>query len=181
MFKQGLQNLFGQQQSAFTPERNDNLISTVNISEVLGSQLENAITNGSGSLFNRIAIYFDAIEVTLQTCGLGIGPGSFTKYFQTHPHRSPLVDPHNWWIEILAQYGILVFLAYTGSFLYLLKHLITAFFRTRNTEFSIMAAVFCSFAVSCVAPSSFLGHNYQWAIAAIAVSMLSFEKEYRTL
>ena len=148
-------------------------ISNVNISKVISTQFQNAVTNSRGSLYNRFMLYLDSLEISLKTYGLGLGPAAFESYFKNNPHRSNLINPHNWWLEVLSQYGIFVFLFYLGTLLYLFINMLKRFFKTFDSDIAIMCAVCVSFVISCIAPSSFLGSGYQWMIPAFVIVMLS--------
>lgn len=146
----------------------------------IARQIFNA-RQGFGSLFARIIIYKDTVKAWILTGLLGMGPSSFTNYFTIHQSLSKLVNPHAFFLEILSEYGIVVFLWFV--FL-LIKMFITAqkaygsLHSKQQKEASLMAIGFIIiYCFASFAPSSFVGYIYQWAMIAVMCSQLDHLKE----
>src|SRR5664280_227473 len=64
---------------------------------------------------DRLATYKDGLWMTVETHGLGVGPGNFAAVMRSGvvPYKAYVaVDPHNAYIEIMSQYGIVVFVLF---------------------------------------------------------------------
>jgi teichuronic acid biosynthesis protein TuaE len=137
--------------------------------------LNNQFTNanaGYGSLWHRYNITVHSLQTTLETYGLGLGPGSFSNYFRQNPAETSLTDPHGWWVEILSQYGVWVFLAYTVSIVRLYILMIRLYLRTHLRVIAVVLSMCTAFVLACIGPSSFLGYAYQWILPALCIAIL---------
>lgn len=153
----------------------DAINKTSNLSEVVSSQVHNA-NAGAGSLWYRMMLALDSLEMWVKSHLLGVGPSGFTSYLKKNGSRTYLTNPHNWWLEILSQYGILVFLAYLASMVYIFyKNLKDYLFRRdeKQLQFLCMCVIF---AIGCIAPSSFLGYSYQWILPALGIAFISIKQ-----
>lgn len=67
-----------------------------------------------GSTGDRKALLRLGLRSVKDTRGLGLGMGGASPYLAEHweSDRRPVTDLHNWWIEVLAEGGILLFAAY---------------------------------------------------------------------
>lgn len=147
------------------------------VEEALLSQIVRAQA-GRGSLYTRIAMNLDSWDLFVETKGLGVGPAGFMLYFQKNGGRTYLVNPHNWWLEVLSQYGIFVFIAYVGFILYEFITLIRIYLNNKKSQYAIVIAMCLSFVVASIAPSSFLGYSYQWILPGICMCLIDKKEEY---
>lgn len=144
------------------------------VMDVLKTQVGN-MQLGFGSLKMRVDIYRTAVQAVVNTFGLGVGAGGFSRYVQMTNPQSLLVNPHNWWLEILSQYGVLVFILYCtcfGKMLFDITHKNKEMFSAGRT---LVTACFISFFFACIISSSFLGYGYQWLL--FSMGMLSLRKD----
>lgn len=137
-------------------------------------QFEN-YTLGFGSLSERLKIYGDLLDSIVYTKGFGVGPNGLKSYFDSVYHNSYLVDPHNYWLEILAKYGVVVF----ALFIISLTSLIFSSYKYQKNliQVSLAIAMFADFVFACLAPSSFMGNNYQWILISLIVIVCSQRRE----
>ena len=163
------------------------LSSGVFVDMSIGGEIKNQLTNNarnSGSMYKRITIYKDAILTLPVTKGCGLGPGSFTLYFTKHHSASWLVNPHNMWLEILSEYGVAIFTLYLIMYITYFRRLILAYKKTGNNIYVTLHAGLCSFALACMAPSTFLQYSYTWLMwglvtGALKISSLSNKHNYK--
>lgn len=144
-------------------------------SQSLANEINNQESNlviQQGSSFKRLTIYKDGFKAFLESKGVGLGPNGFTQYFLKHPSEGGLVNPHNWLLEVLVQFGVLVFFAYAAIMLAAFIQMVRMYLNHRRWELTIVASMFAVFAVGCVAPSSLIGAPHQWLPLAFGVSML---------
>lgn len=144
---------------------------TQTLGDALTDQVGNLLEK-RGSLYYRLNIYKDGIKAFFTSRGLGLGPGGFTEYFTRHPSVSGLVNPHNWWLEVLAQYGFPVFAAYAALLLYTFIKTLRLYHETRFWGYAFVAAIYVIFAVGCIAPSGLLRFPFLWLPVALCISML---------
>lgn len=137
------------------------------IIQVIVAQVNNAM-HGKGSLFNRIQIYKDSLISVFTTFGFGLGPASFSNYFKNFK-TDELVNPHNYWLEILSQYGIIIFSFFVYFFSKFYRIASYNFKKNKDLMYLTIMCVLISFSISCIAPSSFLGYGYQWIIWSFVI------------
>ncbi|HQW57619.1 MAG TPA: O-antigen ligase family protein [Gammaproteobacteria bacterium] len=73
---------------------------------------ENGIDYSEGSVGVRLAAYESSVELILENLLNGIGSGGFAKY------QPDLMYPHNLHLEILLEYGLIIFAAYAALLFY---------------------------------------------------------------
>ena len=90
-----------------------------------------ALAEGPGgrSTSVRAALAMNGIELIERTGGLGVGAGGFERavlYSGDMRSVSGMGNPHNLWIEVAAQYGVIVGLGFASWVLFLLAALVRA-------------------------------------------------------
>ncbi len=153
----------------------DALASRSTLLNVIRTQQKN-ISNSQGSLFARLTISSDSLKASLSSAFLGIGPASFTNYFLLHPSKSELVNPHNLYLEILVEYGLII----AGSFIIFLIQMIKTLRRKlqqckdNNAKRKLIAGceMVVLYCMVCVASSSFLGYAWQWVVISIGIILM---------
>ena len=137
----------------------------------LHNHLKNYQTH-QGSSFNRIMLYIDTWTAVIDTKFLGIGPNYFVKYFTIHPSVSGLVNPHNFWLEILSQYGIVVFILYIFLLVTLYTKMIKIFKYKGNMEAVVFSIMFVDYIIVSLESSSFINYTYQWILIALSIAFI---------
>ncbi|MBR6208433.1 MAG: O-antigen ligase family protein [Oscillospiraceae bacterium] len=134
---------------------------------------EMTTTNHSRPVRVRILITMDELDAFLESKGLGLGPDGYAAYIRANQGgHSGFVNTHNWWMEILTQYGIPVFAAYLASILWLYVSLIRAYLKNHDELYAAVVAMCTAFVVACVAPSSYIRETYQWVLPALCIVLL---------
>lgn len=144
--------------------------------KVLSAQIQTAEA-GYGSLYMRSMITLDALEMWVKSHLLGVGPGGFTNYLDKNGSRCSIVNPHNWWLEILSQYGIFVFAAYVGMLLMLFIKNIKNYLKHKDFVVLQIICILVAYVLASIAPSSFLGYHYQWIVPALALIAIRLHAE----
>jgi len=70
-----------------------------------------------GSVGIRVNLVREALSMTARSSGLGVGAGGFEPILLAGHgvyDTSGIVNPHNFWMEIMAQYGVLPFMGFAG-------------------------------------------------------------------
>ncbi|MDM1521196.1 O-antigen ligase family protein [Myroides odoratimimus] len=92
---------------------------------------------------------------------LGVGAGNFTNYVQ-YNFNSDILVPHNIFVEIFSQYGIIVF----GAFIYMLIVLCKNLRNLKNESHFIVLTSLLIFSLAFVINSVYLSNPYLWIYLA---------------
>lgn len=130
------------------------------------------------SMFIRFEIYSEGLKLSLNNIFFGVGPGGFETFFLQHPLKSGIVNPHNYFLEILSQYGIIVFLIFL--FILIIFYIRLSKYK-KASETEVLILVFDMYIISSFAPSSFIDKSFSWlpiAIGAILLKCMQQEERY---
>ena len=130
-------------------------------------------SQGIGSFYNRLAMYRDCLVALKKTHGFGVGPNGLTTFFTIHGRTSAEINPHSWWHELVAKYGIIVFVTYVVFFFSLLFKLFKGAVLRRIPVIRGIFGGFISFILACIAPSTFLGNVYHWIVLWMGYAVLT--------
>ena len=152
-------------------------------SDVLGAvarQVFNA-RNSTGSLYRRVIIYQDSLQAIFGENILGFGPCSFENFFTLHPSASKLVNPHSLLIEILFQYGMIIFIPYVLLLFLASKRTYLEYKRCNDNKSKPQYMIYFGFIICYIlvsfAPSSYLNYSYQWLLVGIICRSLDISRE----
>jgi teichuronic acid biosynthesis protein TuaE len=150
------------------------------------------------SLFNQAGNAHSSIDIRTNllrnikvfienTYGLGVGPGNVEYYMIHFPVYNTITanNPHNWWGEILVNYGFFIFIGYIIMFFFLFISLFRLWLRQRKTgNTMITEALLCgmlAFIIASISPNSFISLFYNWIFMAFVVAYVNFHyKEIRS-
>lgn len=138
--------------------------------------------HGGGSASIRLNLTLDGLKFTLDSFGLGTGAGSFESVMLAG--RAPLpteriINPHNFWIEILAQYGVFVFAAFVGWLGYLcaaVVRLLGSQFVSSTTRYWAVPAAgmaLVGYAFAAVENSRFIPQPTNWIFLGTVLVLIS--------
>lgn len=84
---------------------------------------------------------------------------------------------HNWWAQVLVEYGALIFVLYVVAYMWLLRRVLAGVLRTRNERLRLAGeALFCSpagFAVASRSPSSIVGPPVHRALTGLCIAFVA--------
>lgn len=147
------------------------------------------LLNGPSAVARRFNLTLDGLVFFAKSYGLGVGAGGFT-YLLAAGRGSYstafLVDPHNMWIEILAQYGLVVMV----PFLWALGHAfllgLRASFADRSVEANsgldgrILVLFIFGYVFAAIENSTYITQSVNWAaLGTIVVIGESIRRRYR--
>ena len=136
----------------------------------------------------RIALINNGLSFTKDSYLMGGGPGSFVVKMQNEDRvyfADNFVNPHSWWIEILSQYGIIVFTLYFGwmimVFWFLMKTALSSdqFTLSQLGLLGFSLSFMLAFLLCTNSSSSFMAQPINWiglAVLAVAVDQLREKK-----
>lgn len=120
----------------------------------------------------RAALIFNGIHFVTESDFLGIGPGQYRYRHKTHQikvYSKTNISPHFWLIEIISQYGILIFLPYVSFLIWIfiigLKNMRKDLFLGLTIINSLII-----FGLSSLLPSSFLILDINWIFVSILIA-----------
>lgn len=143
----------------------------------LGSLSEEVGPEGS-----RLMVAETVPDMLLLSYGMGVGPGNAVYYIQQSSSLSvrTIGALHNWWLEILSDYGIFVFAGYVVFFVKLLWGLYKAHRRVRDVasrrlcEALIMGMI--AFPFASFANSSIMALPQNWIFIGFALAFLNISR-----
>lgn len=134
------------------------------------------------SIATRINMVKNGLHFTAQTWGRGVGAGNFEQWIDKKAKypTNDYVNPHNWWIELLAEYGILIFLGYLtmwGAMTWNLFKAVKANESEAETQkeskaLSIAFLALLVLPLVAMSPSTFLTYNPHWLTLGLALAAL---------
>ena len=135
---------------------------------------------GTGSVAVRANLVRNGLAFLYSTAGFGVGAGNAEYWMANFAQydTAGILNPHNWWLEILINYGLFVFVGYLVFYSSLVRQL----WRTWRTtdpggtrmiaEVLLMALV--GFPVASISPSSIMAFKPQWLLFAFALAFLNW-------
>ncbi|MFD1780010.1 O-antigen ligase family protein [Fredinandcohnia salidurans] len=135
-----------------------------------------------GSTSTRISLILNGIYSNINYFLLGVGSGNFQYHVnQEKFNTNGIVNPHNWWIEVSTNYGIIVFAFYLAFLIFLVKKLWQIY--KRNNEASALA--FClflsyiGFVIACIGPSRLFYFWPMWLLYGVSLAFINtaYEKK----
>ena len=158
----------------------------------LGEKMQNvSILNFDNPLVNSDAVRLNLIKNGLiflkETLGVGVGTGNAEYWMATKPlyYVRGFTNLHNWWIEILTNFGIIIFILYIIFFIYLFYSLIKKYKETENQDVRMMCVLFISFmgafSIACISSSSNWGKEWLWVLWAFIIAFQGLTKEKESI
>lgn len=135
--------------------------------------------------FENAAVNSDAVRLNLiqnglvflkETFGFGVGTGNAEYWMQTQPvyYVRGFTNMHNWWIEILTNYGILIFILYTMFYCYLFYSLFRKYRRSQGVQSKRLCILFMgfmgAFLIGSISSSSNWGKEWLWVLWALIIA-----------
>lgn len=156
---------------------------------LLISQADMIINNSFLTASANPIVDSDAVRLNLiknglfflkETCGFGVGTGNAEYWIENYAvyYTRGFVNIHNWWIEILTNFGIIMFAGYICFYGYLLYSLYKRFKYSETTEkyFCIMLIGFLiAFIPASISSSSNWGKEWLWMWFAFIVAYVGTE------
>ena len=135
-----------------------------------------------GSDVVRLNLIKNALHFTTQSAGFGVGAGNAEYYMENHSifPTGGITNVHNWWAEILTNYGIFIFAGYLIFYGSLLWNLWQVYRRIQTgTEKMICEALLIglvSFFMASISSSSIIAFPPQWIFFGFALAFLNYTR-----
>ena len=140
---------------------------------------ENATVNSDAVRMNLIR---NGLVFLKETFGFGVGTGNADYWMQTEPvyYVRGFTNMHNWWVEILTNYGILLFVLYILFYCYLFYSLYRKYKESENMQRKRMCLLFMAFMgaflVGSISSSSNWGKEWLWVLWALIIAFQGEEE-----
>ncbi len=116
----------------------------------------------------RYNLILNGLYFTQKSYGMGVGAGNYEAQTIKHAkyRTNHLINPHNFFIEVLSEYGIIIFLMFLSFFAYLFyKHVII--FNTlsnldENNQWLKSLGLIVVYLILCNGSSSFMSNSLNW-------------------
>lgn len=149
----------------------------LSINEAFNFNFNTKYLNSEGTRLNLIKNGFYFLT---STYGFGTGAGNIEYWMQyraIYPTRF-VTNIHNWWMEILSGYGIIIFILYIKFYLRLFRDILKIYNRTDNTFDRTIAlgilACMAGFTIASVSSSSNIAKEWLWVFWAIAIAFQGY-------
>lgn len=148
--------------------------------DVINTQIKN-IELGRGSLWMRLTLYKESLIAAWDSMLFGLGPASFTNYFTAHRSVTNLVNPHNLYLEILTEYGLIIATGFVillfGMIHRVGKNAVSCTDEKLKEMMVIGYVMLIIYSIVCISPSTFIGYAWQWVVIAIGIVLSGIPDE----
>lgn len=139
-----------------------------------------------GSIVVRANLALNALWMIYETSGRGVGAGGFEIIHEQGdvPYWTDgIVNPHNFWLEILSEYGIFVFLLFVTCYFVMFylsfKKMLNKKHFGKERVVNLMVVVALSgYFFAAIANSSYLEQPTNWVFLASVLSMFIYSSRY---
>lgn len=144
-----------------------------------GDETDSIELGGTGSVNVRATLIVDVIDgVFKEKNYLGFGLGNTTEYYRKLNNTSGIVDCHNWWVEILGDFGVVGFILFVLFYaaLFIKKAILFKRDRIENKKYYVLGILLIvSTAVLVFGPSSVYAFIPFWLVNSLAISITSLK------
>ena len=132
----------------------------------------------------RLNLIRNGIFFLRETFGFGVGTGNTEYWIQNEPvyYVKGITNMHNWWIEILTNFGVLIFMLYVVFFVFLLYSLCQKYTKSKSDNLKMMCVCAVSFmsafVISCISSSSNWGKEWLWILWAFLIALQGYSGEH---
>lgn len=151
----------------------------------IGGELNSIIgqtESRTDSIGVRINLVRNGLLFLYSTVGFGVGAGNSEYYMANFAqyNTAGILNPHNWWLEILINYGIFIFIGYVIFYIEIIRNLWKIYRKKQiKGEKMICEALLVSlvgFFFASVSSSSIMAFKPQWLLFAFALSYLNYSR-----
>jgi teichuronic acid biosynthesis protein TuaE len=130
----------------------------------------------SGSDFVRINLIKNGLFFLISTLGFGVGAGNI-EYWMSHKamyNTGGVLNIHNWWLEILVGYGVVIFIMYIVFYFKLFRSFYRKFKYSRSkVDMSMSLGIMCfmiGYVIGSISSSSNISIEWLWVFWGIAIA-----------
>lgn len=145
------------------------------------SDQANLFVEGNSNM-TRVNLIKNGFYFLVQSFGLGTGAGNIEHWLEFNSIFSTgtIYNIHNWWMEILSGYGIVIFGLYISVYFLMIRQLFINYKYSKNkfirTTSWILLAYLFSFILSSISSASNMLIEWQWVFWGIIVTFLRYSE-----
>lgn len=120
------------------------------------------------------------------TFGFGVGAGNTEYYMQNKPKFDvgDITNIHNWWLEILSNYGVLVFAGYLLFFFAIFRSVWILYKQSVTQQDKMITESFlcilAGFPISSISSSSMISFNPHWLLFGFILAYINYRRLHST-
>jgi O-antigen ligase len=147
------------------------------------STIEVSDQQSEASAYHRVEHMKAAVRVTFDHPLTGVGPQNFPRASQGLGYQKFASEPHSLWLKCSSEFGLTLFLVFTGTVIWAVLRLLGRARRARREkdgESEGMATALCCSIVGFLATGTFTSQflsEYLWCIIALAAAFLATERD----
>lgn len=129
---------------------------------------------GYRSISNRTNLILSGMYLLYKTFFFGVGAGNLSYYLE-HDAYLPIAhitDMHNWWIEILSTFGLIIFIAYVLFFVLCFARLYRNYKRSGSRYSLYLMGFMGAFILGSMSSSSIMIVSWQWVFWACIIAYI---------
>lgn len=129
-----------------------------------------------GSDHVRINLIKNGLFFLISTLGFGVGAGNIEHWmsYEAIYNTGGVLNIHNWWLEILVNYGLIIFIMYLTFYVKLFKSVYRKFKHSRSKiDISISLGTMCfigGYIIGSISSSSNINSEWLWVFWGIVVA-----------
>lgn len=143
---------------------------------MLSGNLQFGFSEQIGSDATRINLVKNGFLFLISTLGFGTGAGNIEYWMINYGtyYTGNIANMHNWWMEILTGYGVLIFVLYITFYLKLFRDLYKTY-RTSKDKKTIsislgIMSIMAGFAIGSISSSSNISSEWLWVFWSIVIA-----------
>lgn len=124
----------------------------------------------------RLNLIRNGLLFLRETFGAGVGTGNTEYWMENSPvyYVRGFTNMHNWWVEILTNFGIVIFILYLIFYCCLFYSLYKRFKNAKNKDCKMISLAFmafmAAFLVTSISSSSNWGKEWLWVLWALIIA-----------
>jgi teichuronic acid biosynthesis protein TuaE len=146
--------------------------------------LASDIAAGTGSGANRVRLTLNGLAVLRNSGLLGVGPGNAEYHLQRRPGTEMVYNLHNWWMEVLVNGGIFVFVGYLLFYAALLYHLFQVAVGAKGGVLPFAATslftALVGYSFGALASSSAIHFTPMWVHFGLGMAVINLHRKCQT-
>ncbi|WP_263601388.1 O-antigen ligase family protein [Chryseobacterium sp. PET-29] len=153
--------------------------------EILFNNRVNVDYNEDTSANIRKGVFLSGIDFLFETNGFGVGAGAFETHMAKAPRHQGIINPHNFFLEIVSQYGIFIFLLFVIWLFLIMRKIYTNSYINSSLKRIFYASVIVIPIIGVINSDS-LGFTYWWVyisslavISSIDLNTIKNDSEYK--
>ena len=153
------------------------------IGQMIGKKLNFNFTAGKGSDSERMNLIKNGFSFLISTFGFGTGAGNVEYWMINYGiyDTAGTANMHNWWMEILTGYGVIIFALYLVFYFRLLRSMYRRYMKsTDKREKAISLGIMCcmaGFVLGSTSSSTNINKEWLWVFWAVCIAYQGIYKK----